>query len=301
MLALPSTTCIRRRWPPDADGVARFLSVAPFCSHWATSSSAVGRQRLSHVGIRECLSFHPPSHWPLRNPTWVITVTITESNVDSVAVNAYSNSMDATWTLETLTQRIDAVLRQEGIHQHNGQVAEAPNARAIRWYQSTGLLRRPEQRGRVAFYGPAHLAEVVAIKRLQATGLSLVDVQTRLQGLNDDALFALANVPAVLAAEAVATPDADSVVVRRSFWDGDVADADVHPFVVPEPEPAILTTRQIVDHPSGVSLVLPHTIDAAVASMMLRRLVDELVAGGHLPTTSPAPDATDGAATREKP
>jgi len=214
--------------------------------------------------------------------------------------------MDATWTLETLTQRIDAVLRQEGIHQHNGQVAEAPNGRAIRWYQSTGLLRRPEQRGRVAFYGPAHLAEVVAIKRLQATGLSLVDVQARLQGLNDDALFALANLPAELTADAnvsadVSAPDADSVVVRRSFWDDDVADAAVVPFVAPEPEPATLTTRQIVDHPSGVSLVLPNTIDAAVASMMLRRLVDELVAGGHLPTTSPAPDTTDGAATQEKP
>jgi DNA-binding transcriptional MerR regulator len=212
--------------------------------------------------------------------------------------------MDATWTLETLTQRIDAVLRQEGIHQHNGQVAEAPNARAIRWYQSTGLLRRPEQRGRVAFYGPAHLAEVVAIKRLQATGLSLVDVQARLHDLGDDALFSLANIPAELADEVHAdasTHDADSVVVRRSFWDDDVADAAVVPFVAPEPEAVPLTTRQIVDHPSGVSLVLPHTIDAAVASMMLRRLVDELVAGGHLPTTSPAPDATNGAATREKP
>ena len=100
------------------------------------------------------------------------------------------------WTLDELTRRVDDVLRRDHVRQDNGQVAQAPNARTVRWYQSTGLLRRPDQRGRVAYYGPAHLAELVAIKRLQAEGLSLADVEGRLRGLDDATLFELAALPA---------------------------------------------------------------------------------------------------------
>ena len=35
--------------------------------------------------------------------------------------------------------------------------ATAIPSRTIRFYQSSGVLPKPEKRGRVAFYGPAHL------------------------------------------------------------------------------------------------------------------------------------------------
>lgn len=220
------------------------------------------------------------------------TVTIAGFNVDSVRIDAYSNPMDTPWTLAELTERVDAVLRAEGIRQENGQVAEAPNGRTVRWYQSIGLLRRPEQRGRVAFYGRAHLAELVAIKRLQSGGLSLGDVQARLQGLSDEAVLALAALPAQAdpgnrdsngpAADSD-RPDSDRAAAL-SFWLADASEPAVVDAVAPPEAPAVTAIiRHSHEHPAGVALVLPSTIDADVAQALLARIVDELVAGGHLP------------------
>lgn len=224
----------------------------------------------------------------------MITVTIAAAHIDSEWIDVYSKSMDTPWTLAELTEHVDAVLRAEGIRQDNGQVAEAPNGRTVRWYQSIGLLRRPEQRGRVAFYGRAHLAELVAIKRLQSGGLSLGDVQARLQGLSDEAVLALAALPELPAPVA---PDRDSNVepadsdrpdsdraAALSFWLADVSEPAVVDAVAHPEAPATTTTiRHSHEHPAGVSLLLPSTIDADVAQALLVRIVDELVAGGHLP------------------
>jgi DNA-binding transcriptional MerR regulator len=238
----------------------------------------------------------------------MITVTIAAPDVDSDPIDVYSNPMDTPWTLAELTERVDAVLRAEGIRQENGQVAEAPNGRTVRWYQSIGLLRRPEQRGRVAFYGRAHLAELVAIKRLQSGGLSLGDVQARLLGLSDEAVLALAALPEL--AESPVTHDRDSNGGRAdsdqperaaalSFWLADVSEPAVVDAVAPPEAPVTASTiRQSHDHPTGVSLVLPTTIDADVARALLARIVDELVAGGHLPARPTGSD-TPSAHTEE--
>src|SRR5579864_741486 len=51
-------------------------------------------------------------------------------------------------------------------------------------------------RGRTALYGRKHLMQLVAIKRLQAKGLSLAEVQRQLIGLTESALSRLARLPA---------------------------------------------------------------------------------------------------------
>jgi DNA-binding transcriptional MerR regulator len=220
----------------------------------------------------------------------MITVTIAGAHLDSDRFNVYSNPMDTPWTLAELTERVDAVLRAEGIRQDNGQVAEAPNGRTVRWYQSIGLLRRPEQRGRVAFYGRAHLAELVAIKRLQSGGLSLGDVQARLQGLSDEAVLALAALPEQArpddrdSNEGRGDSDRSERAAALSFWLADVSEPAVVDAVAPPEAPAPTSPiRHSHEHPAGVSLLLPSTIDADVAQALLVRIVDELVAGGHLP------------------
>jgi DNA-binding transcriptional MerR regulator len=43
----------------------------------------------------------------------------------------------------------------------------------VRYYQSRGLLPAPQREGRVAWYGPEHVAAVDRIRRLQAKGLTL--------------------------------------------------------------------------------------------------------------------------------
>jgi DNA-binding transcriptional MerR regulator len=88
-----------------------------------------------------------------------------------------------------------------------------PDRRAIRWYTTIGLVDRPvAHRGRTALYGPRHLLQLVAIKRLQARGLPLVAIQQELAGATDTQLARVANVPAaavpvpLLAAEGAARP-----------------------------------------------------------------------------------------------
>jgi len=212
-------------------------------------------------------------------------------------VDGYSIDMDAApWTLEALTDQVDLVLERCGIRQENGQVAEAPNARAIRWYQSIGLLRRPVQRGRVAYYGLHHLAELVAIKRLQADGHSLSDVQGRLQAMDDAAVLALAAIPEALTIDNA--PPATRTTRPAAFWDMDVSDAVVEslPVDVPAVVPASMTPVAPATSPAparrlhdlhGVSLALPAHVADDVAQAILRGVVVDLVARGLLRATTP--------------
>ena len=69
--------------------------------------------------------------------------------------------------------------------------------RTIRYYSTLGLIDRPaEMRGRTAFYGRRHLLQLVAIKRLQAKGQSLANLQQQLLGLSDMEIAAIARLPA---------------------------------------------------------------------------------------------------------
>jgi DNA-binding transcriptional MerR regulator len=51
-------------------------------------------------------------------------------------------------------------------------LAKVPS-RTIRFYQSKGVLPRPELRGRVAYYGPAHVERLKLIASLQDRGLRI--------------------------------------------------------------------------------------------------------------------------------
>lgn len=63
------------------------------------------------------------------------------------------------------------------------RVQASPDARNIRYYQTTGLLDKPVRYdGRVARYGLRHLLQLIAIRALQTRGLSLAQVQTTLSG-----------------------------------------------------------------------------------------------------------------------
>ena len=78
----------------------------------------------------------------------------------------------------------------------NGRVRDVPNERLIRWYVTVGLVDPPlSRRGRVARYGRRHLLQLVAVKRRQAEGRSLAEIQAELAGATDEALAAVACVP----------------------------------------------------------------------------------------------------------
>jgi hypothetical protein len=185
--------------------------------------------------------------------------------------------MPAEWTLDELVARVSAALGAADYPgAPNGRVREVPDKRAIRWYTTIGLLDRPAgMRGRTALYGPRHLAQLVAIKRRQAQGRSLAEIQAELVGASDDALMQLAGVEG---AEASARP---APAARDAFW--------AHPVSAPAPPPvhdeqpgAVLTGVPLA---GGAVLLLPahpDPDDVAALRAAAAPLIDLLTARGLL-------------------
>src|SRR5215467_13453823 len=100
------------------------------------------------------------------------------------------------WTIAELGALVARALSVDYDGQTNGQVRDVPDRRTIRYYTTLGLIDRPaEMRGRTALYGRRHLLQLVAIKKLQARGRTLAEIQERLVGLTDAALRRLAQLP----------------------------------------------------------------------------------------------------------
>ena len=95
-----------------------------------------------------------------------------------------------------------------------------PDLRTIRYYTTLGLIDRPaEMRGRTALYSRRHLLQLVAIKRLQARGLSLAQVQEQLLGASDAMLGRLANEAADSGGKAPGEGEVPKGKARAgSFW-----------------------------------------------------------------------------------
>ncbi len=101
-----------------------------------------------------------------------------------------------TWTLEQLVEQATRALVDAEVRVANGRVTGVPDGRLIRWYATIGLVDRPLiGRGRVARYGTRHLLQLVAVKRLQAQGLPLTEIQLRLAGATDATLRRIAALP----------------------------------------------------------------------------------------------------------
>lgn len=121
------------------------------------------------------------------------------------------------WTIDELGAQVALALSVDYAGPPNHRVREVPDRRTIRYYTTLGLIDRPtEMRGRTAYYGPRHLWQLVAIKRLQARGLSLAEIQERVVGQTDLALRRLAQLPA----GETPTPAAAAGPGRRAeaFW-----------------------------------------------------------------------------------
>ena len=104
------------------------------------------------------------------------------------------NGVATSLTLDQLASEAQRLLQRHGLYgaQPDARVSAAPDARTVRYYTTLGLLDRPGYQGREARYGRRHLVQLVAIKALQAQGLSLSEVQQRLYGRGELELAALA-------------------------------------------------------------------------------------------------------------
>ena len=125
------------------------------------------------------------------------------------------------WTLDELCDRVERALAVDYPGQASGRVRDVPDRRTIRYYTTLGLIDRPAaMRGRTALYGVRHVLQLTAVKRLQAQGLSLADVQARLVGLTDAGLRQLARLPADFDFGAAANGEPAAGADRRAerFW-----------------------------------------------------------------------------------
>ena len=129
----------------------------------------------------------------------------------------------AVWDLAELTAEVARVLSEFGYAgTESGRVRDIPDARVIRYYTTLGLLDRPaELRGRTAYYSARHLAQLVAIKRLQARGHSLAEVQAVLAAIDDTELLRIARDDSKSATAEAATHGAAATQPSRRaapFW-----------------------------------------------------------------------------------
>lgn len=99
-------------------------------------------------------------------------------------------------TLDELTELVETALAVDYVGAPTGRVRDVPDQRAIRWYITRGLVDRPvSTRRRMAMYGRRHLLQLVAIKRRQAAGRSLAEIQSELAGATDAVLAEVAQLP----------------------------------------------------------------------------------------------------------
>jgi DNA-binding transcriptional MerR regulator len=100
------------------------------------------------------------------------------------------------WTINELGASVALALAESYDGQPSGRVRDVPDLRTIRYYTTLGLIDRPAaMRGRTALYGRRHLMQLVAIKRLQARGLALAELQQKLVGIPNRELERLAQLP----------------------------------------------------------------------------------------------------------
>jgi hypothetical protein len=144
------------------------------------------------------------------------------------------------WRIDELAERAAAVLDGTAAPAASGRVTPLPDRRMLRYYTTLGLLDRPEVRGRVAYYGRRHLLQVVAIKRLQAGGATLAQVQETLAGATTATLERIADLPP----EAAPAP-------ARQFWRSPPAPAPAGG--PPAPDAGVVGAVRLAP---GVTLVL---------------------------------------------
>jgi hypothetical protein len=116
------------------------------------------------------------------------------------------------WTLQELVTEAGARLAALPAPK-NGQVRAIPDDRTIRYYAAIGLLDRPAaMRGRTALYALRHLAQVVAIKRMQSAGKTLAEIQELWTTIDDATLSRMSGVEL----------QGRSRAARKDFWKRDV-------------------------------------------------------------------------------
>lgn len=180
--------------------------------------------------------------------------------------------MDEQWTLSELASEVAARIAALPAPS-NGQVRAVPDERTIRYYGTIGLLDRPvAMRGRTALYGRRHLAQVVAIKRLQTMGRSLAEIQELWPTLDDLTLSRMSGIQL----------PASRPKGRAEFWKREPvaapaevpapAEAAATPMAAPMATPTSPPVELRVELAPGVSIAIAVSDDIALTTADVRAI-----------------------------
>jgi DNA-binding transcriptional MerR regulator len=187
--------------------------------------------------------------------------------------------VDEPWTLSELVAEVAARITALPLPApSNGQVRAVPDERTVRYYGTIGLLDRPlAMRGRTALYGRRHLAQVVAIKRLQTTGQSLAEIQALWPTLDDLTLSRMAGIQ--LPSGGAARPAPARAASRKDFWKSAPAEASAAlageaaaPESPPAMSPSPLAVELRVELMPGISLSIAMSHDLALTTADVRAI-----------------------------
>jgi len=199
-------------------------------------------------------------------------------------------------TLDDLATVAARVLDHLRVAASSGRVRSRPDGRTIRYYTTLGLVDPPgKHRGRIARYSHRHLAQVVVIKRLQADGVTLVELQRTVVGASLERLRSLAG-PGYDAAAALVlgTTGRDAAVPEEISKHGSDSPSPAARLVAPtagQPlrvgatyqsrRPAAATiVEHVVQVPlgNGVTLTLPAAFPVSTERVaQLRRSITDLL------------------------
>lgn len=195
------------------------------------------------------------------------------------------------WTIGELAERASAALSPTA--QLNGRVRDVPNERLIRWYATIGLLDPPSaRRGRVAVYGRRHLLQLIAVKRRQAEGRTIAEIQAELAGATDRLLESIADLQELppegagvpergTAGEGAGAPGrATPRAVRPRFWADPLTAAETGLTTTPTLPKVVASQPAAPGGRGGSGAVVVHGIRLAAGVTLL------LDGGGHPPSSA---------------
>jgi DNA-binding transcriptional MerR regulator len=194
------------------------------------------------------------------------------------------------WRIHELQAVVEHALEQVmPAPELSGRVRAVPDARTIRYYTTLGLIDRPaEIRGRTAYYQRRHALQLVSIKRLQAAGMPLDQVQQRLAGASTRKLTELAALPATFFDNLV-LPDAsqstsparapvDTTTAERgeSFWHAPAEVASALPMASPSVAPELAARAEPTPLVSCLRLPVTSDVTLELANIPLQQITPEV-------------------------
>lgn len=137
--------------------------------------------------------------------------------------------------IEALVELANHALDAAHVAVDDGRATERLDVRTVRFYQTLGVLPKPEYEGRRALYSLTHLVRLVAAKRLQAEGHSLAQIQAALPARTDAQLvraLTAMRTSAASSAAAPAGPSARSRTIPPAQPPAPAAPATLHAFTL---------------------------------------------------------------------